>query len=135
MTSVHLRLLALSSVALVSGCGLVAPGACTTDFRFGLVVYVQDSVTGAWAASGARLLTEDAKGVADAGDQYFSAFPADRPELDPQPLLGAGERAGTYRVTVRKAGYADWVRTGVRVTEDECHVRQVELLARLKPAR
>src|SRR5688572_21275483 len=35
---------------------------------------------------------------------------------------GPFERPGTYTITVRRAGYSTEVRSGVRVTSDECHV-------------
>ena len=98
---------------------------CTMQFSFGLNVYVKDSLTGAWAASGATLVSRDAQ-YADS-----SSVPSNRSDLDSLPLLGAGERAGVYLVTVRKAGYVDWVQRDVRVTADECHVNSVKLTARL----
>lgn len=51
--------LALGRAVFAAGCSLVdgGLGGCTADFRYGLAVYVKDSSTGAWAASGARLLT------------------------------------------------------------------------------
>lgn len=118
----------------LTGCALLddGPQVCTADFRFGLAVYVKDSSTGAWAASGARLLTDLAGTPVDTAQSFPTAFPAGQPSLDSMPLLGAGERAGVYRVTVRKAGYADWLRAGVRVTEDECHVRPTTLTAQLQ---
>src|SRR5918993_476422 len=120
-------------LAVCSACGLFdnLGVACTTDFRFGLAVHVKDSSTGAWAASGARLLTYLQSTPVDTGTSFGTAYPPGRPDLDSMPLVGAGERPGTYRVIVRKPGYIDWVRTGVRVTSDECHVRQVELTALL----
>ncbi|MFN2382919.1 MAG: hypothetical protein ABR559_01490, partial [Gemmatimonadota bacterium] len=48
-------------------------------------------------------------------------------------LGGAFERPGTYAVTVRKPGYREWRVTGVSVTSDACHVRPVQLQARLVP--
>lgn len=127
---------AAAGAALVaSSCGLVDPTICTSDFRFGLAVYVKDSSTGAWAASGARLFSDIGGTSVDSGTMFPTAFPANRPDLDSLPLGGAGERAGVYRVRVQKAGYVDWVRTGVRVTEDECHVRRTVLTARLQAAR
>lgn len=102
------------------------PVYCTENFVWGLQVSVQDSATGAPSASGAQLIARD--GVyADT-----SSFPPNRPDLDDQPLVGAGEREGTYMVTVRKAGFLDWERTNVVVTADECHVRPVALTARLE---
>lgn len=68
------------------------------------------------------------------GDTFPSAFPAGQPALDSMPLLGAGERAGIYRVIVRKPGYAEWIGAAI-VTEDECHVRPTTLTARLQPQR
>jgi len=49
--------------------------------------------------------------------------------------LNTYEREGTDTITVRRAGYATWTRTGVTVTRDECHVRPVTVTARLQPAR
>ena len=121
-------------LTIVSGCGILdqAPTVCTSDFRFGLSVYVRDSVTGIFAASGAQLLTEVNGIVVDSGNRYPNTYPPNQRALDSLPLWGAGERAGVFRVTIRKPGYADWIRTGVRVTEDECHVRRTTLTARIQ---
>ena len=101
---------------------------CTADFRYGLMVYVQDSVTGASVASGATLVARES----DFEDTF--TYPDGRPDLNTQPLLSAGERAGTYQVTVTKAGYAPWARSNVTITSNVCHVNQTELTARLQPA-
>jgi hypothetical protein len=98
---------------------------CTQQYAYGIAVYVKDSLTGAWAGSGATLVNRDAQ-YADS-----STVPLNRADLDSLPLLGAGERAGVYLVTVRKAGYVDWVRRDVRVSANECHVISVTLTARL----
>jgi hypothetical protein len=60
------------------------------------------------------------------------AFPAGRPDLDSLGLPGAGEHPGVFQVTVRKSGYRDWVRSGVEVTADKCHVRRTDLTALLQ---
>lgn len=83
-------------------------------------------------ASGARLFTYLGGTQVDAGNTVASAPTPDRPDLDAQPLLGAGERQGMYQVIVRKPGHADWVR-GILVTGDRCHVKTVELTALLRP--
>jgi hypothetical protein len=129
-------LAALVLSVLTYGCGLVDDGlrVCTAEFRFGLAVFVKDSSTGAWAASGARLLTYIQDTPVDTANTFPSAFPAGQPALDSMPLLGAGERAGVYRVIVRKPGYAEWIGAAI-VTEDECHVRRTNLTARLQPQR
>lgn len=45
----------------------------------------------------------------------------------------AYERAGTYSIRVQKAGYKDWVKTGVRVRQGTCHVKTVTLDVRMTP--
>lgn len=122
-------LLALCAFAL-GACDTVdgLPVACTANFVWGLHVTVQDSVTGGPSASGAQLIARDAA-YADT-----SSYPPNRPDLDNLPLVAAGEREGTYTVTVRKPGFVDWERRDVVVTADECHVRPVALTALLKRA-
>lgn len=95
---------------------------CTASFAYGISVQVQDSVSGAAAASGARLVLRDGAYV-ETVDQSLGGV----------SLSGAGERPGLYSVTVEKTGYHDWTRTNVRVTADECHVQGVSLTARLQP--
>lgn len=113
------------AAAAITGCDLPFTRACTTDFRYGVVVEVRDSVTGAPAAAGARLVVRDGA-YADTSDQL--------PFTEPLMLQAAGERGGRYDLTVQKPDYRDWTRTGVRVWEDGCHVIPVRLEARLQPA-
>lgn len=119
-----------TAVLALSACDIVESGGpiCTGQFVSGLQVSVQDSVTGAPVASGATLTT------ADGSYRDTVSVPAHRPDLDGHVLLAAGERPGTYDVTVSKTGYLDWQRSNVVVTADECHVIPVEITARLKPA-
>ena len=125
-----IRLFLALAMLTATGCDLLdnPEFICTANFVFGLEVTVQDSSTGAPAASGAQLIARDGAWADTVG------FPADRPDLDGLPLVSAGERAGTYAVTVRKAGFRDWQRSGIVVTADECHVHPVKLTARLQPA-
>ena len=126
MKGIRLPLVLL--LGTVASCNLVTGDrACTADFRYGLAVGVRDSATDAAIASGATLITVDQKGSTDS-----VSFPLNRADLDPLSLPGAGEHAGTFLVTVRKTGYRDWVRSGVRVTSDECHVRLTSLTALLQ---
>ncbi len=90
-------------------------------------VVVNDSASGAPAASGARLVVRDGT-YADS-----TAFPAGHPEVDSMPLYGAENRPGIYEVTVRKAGYRDWLRSGVKVTQGQCYVNTARLTALLQP--
>ncbi|HTK54415.1 MAG TPA: hypothetical protein VL308_21130 [Gemmatimonadaceae bacterium] len=123
----RLLLCAALLTTLVS-CNLVTgERTCTTEFRFGLAVFVKDSATGIGAASGATLVTVDQHGSVDS-----TAFPPNRTDLDPTAIYGAGEHAGTFVVTLRKPGYRDWVRSGVKVTSDGCHVRLTTITALLQ---
>ena len=119
----------LLAALVVAACDLTTgtPG-CTREARWGLTVNVHDSLTGAPTASGAELVAHDAA-FADT-----VSVPPNRPDLDAEPLQSATERPGVYTVTVRKAGFVDWVRSGVVVTAGECHVETVVLTARLQRA-
>lgn len=99
---------------------------CTDEFRPGLVVYVKDSVTKAGVASGASLV------VREGSYKDSVAAPNSSPDVDNYPLLAAGERSGTYQVTVLKTGYTAWVKNNVLVTSNRCHVNTVNLTALLQ---
>ncbi len=116
-------LLALAAGA--AGCDILAPTVCTTEARWGIVVYVKDAVTGAPAEAGAT-------GIARSGPYADSMSIA--PGASSGGFIGlATERPGYYQVTVRKAGYRDWTAPTVRVSADRCHVHTVTLTASLQP--
>ena len=48
---------------------------------------------------------------------------------------GAYERPGHYVVNVEADAYRSWTMADVEITADICHIRTVELTARLQPAR
>lgn len=117
----------LSVLALaVSGCSIVAPKSCTTSFVYGLAIVVKDSISTAGIASGATALARDGTFVDSV------SVPANRPVLDSEALLLAGQRGGTYTVTVRKSGYHDWTRLNVQVATGPCHPLPVTLTALLQ---
>ena len=121
--SLLLGVLPVALPLMVAACNSTEenPVACTTEARAAINVDVRDSLTGQPAAAGAI-------GVAAEGSyaDTLDAFSA-------TSLGGAYERAGTYAVTVRKPGYREWRRDGVVVTSDPCHIRPVQLQARLVP--
>ena len=108
------------------GCSGSPSGVCTLEFRYGLSVYVTDSLTGTATASGASLV------VRDGPFKDSVSHPSGRPEFDASPLLTAGERAGTYQISVSKPGYLPWSRSNVRITANECHVNPVSVTALLQ---
>ena len=112
-------ILGVAAVSFLTACEQ-GPQACTAIFAYGLSVQVEDSV------SGARLASEVAV-TADDGD-YHEVLQT----VDSVSFFGAGERAGSYTVRVIKDGYAPWEKSGVVVTKDECHVKGVAVVAKLR---
>jgi hypothetical protein len=113
-------------LALLTGCrdSTNASPVCTMIFVYGLSVEVRDAVTGAGIAAGA---------VVVARDGTYSETLESGP-VDSVAVHGAGERAGTYTITVTRPGYAGWSSPPVTVTADQCHVLPVLVTARLTPA-
>jgi len=114
-------LLAVSSV--LSGC----TGAdCTSILLWGISVTIVDGATG-------NRFTGDVTVTVTDGSYTETESP---PLLPAGPRVSnlAGERPGTYRVEVRAPGYVTWIRTNVRVRQDDCHVRTVHLTAELEPS-
>jgi hypothetical protein len=94
------------------------PTVCTDEARPALDVTVTSATTGAPVV--ATVIARDgafADSMSTAGPYFTSLW----------------ERAGTYDVTVRAAGYATWTRSDVKVAKDQCHVKTVHLDARLTP--
>lgn len=116
--------------ALLAGLALLAFVACkdtskltcTPEWVYGLHVEVRDAATNHAAADGALIIARDGSYV-DTLDVQSDALLA----------LGAGERAGTYSLTIAKSGYQPWQSEGIQVTRDECHVTPVVIRADLLP--
>lgn len=113
---------ALAVALLAGGCrqlpvddGIV----CTAQFVYGISATVSDAATGADITPGSYL-------VVRAGS-YVDSVTAGPGSF----LAAAGERPGTYSVTIGRLGYSSFHQTGVVVTHDLCHVRPVRLEARL----
>jgi hypothetical protein len=95
---------------------------CTDKYVFGISVSPIDSATAAPVSQNVRLIAVSGSYV----------------EVDSEPFLpgvfaAAGERRGTYDLTVEATGYRTWARAGVVVTGDQCHVHPVHLQAALQP--
>ena len=94
--------------------------ACTSEFRYGLSVMVTDSISGALVNAPADFYLRDGAYV-DSARAHPSGY-----------WMSAGERAGTYELTVRAQGYREWTRSGIVVTRGICHVDGVSVTARLQ---
>jgi hypothetical protein len=94
---------------------------CSFTAEPGLIVTVVDSVTN-------QNITPGASAVARQGF-YVDSVPA-QPNATSIPL--AYNRGGIYNLTVHKAGYRDWNKTGVPVIGSSCGIRgSVAVTARL----
>jgi hypothetical protein len=99
---------------------------CTEEARPALLVGLTDSIV-----PNTTILT-NVSVVARDGTYRDSVFRASPSAPPPNELLAlAYERAGTYEVTVNATGYRPWVRSGIVVQRDPCHVVTVPLTARL----
>lgn len=122
-------LAACAAVASVS-CGGSGPSvACTDELRAVIQVDVIDSITGKPAAAGTTVLlrgtTRDSIAVPSTPDTVLTAH------VWYENIV----KAGTYSVTVSKAGYSEWVRSGISVQADACHVTTHEVLTAKLQAR
>jgi hypothetical protein len=103
--------------------------ACTEILVYGLSVTVRDSVTHIPAGRQALAVAQD--GAYTETLQFLGEFNP----TDSLTFVGAAERAGTYQITVTKAGYQTWTRGGVPVRADVCHVLPVAVEVRLQPVQ
>lgn len=118
-----MRFVAALAAALALACndGVVGPGpVCTADFRYGLSITVLDG-SGAPAAEGSIGMARD--GVYEETLDILGA----------ETMAGAGERPGTYDITISRTGHMTWSAENVTVMADECHVIPVSLEANLIP--
>lgn len=111
----------------LSGCESLGLGrACTDEPVAGIMLTVVDSASGEQLEFGeVTVLVRDGT-YRDSVSIPESGAPA--------VFLLASDRPGTYEVSVTADEYEDWASGSVVVVEDACHVRTVEVLARLQPA-
>lgn len=109
-----------AALLAAAGCSQQQSPVCTALYAYGL------SVTALAASTGDSLPVTPSGSVRDGSYSDTMTVLGNR-------LMGAGERAGTYDITVTAPGYAPWDTTGIVVTADECHVRGVHLTAALRP--
>ena len=104
---------------LLTGCDDVA--------ALGLGVSVVDAVSNVSLVNGTTVFVQDgafSDSVTVVGDSSLTFSPR---------IWMLPERAGTYAIDVRHAGYRDWTASGVRIVKDGCHVTPVLVDAQLVP--
>lgn len=95
---------------------------CTLQFVYGLNVVVLDATSGQPLVEGVLV-----KAVDGPYQETLELIPG----LE-YSFAGAGERAGTYIVTVTKAGYQTYTSIPIIVTRDVCHVIPQSLTVNLQ---
>lgn len=101
--------------------------ACSANYVYGLSLEVRNAVSGAPITDSASVVIRDGSYV----ESYGYLGPAGQPLSG--RLSAAGERPGTYSISIRKAGFAPYDTTGIKVTGDVCHVHGVQVIAELQP--
>src|SRR5262245_43090242 len=96
---------------------------CTLEARAAISVQPVDSRTGEVLSGPTILILSEGTFADTVHATTSSTIPV---------ISGAYERAGTYSILVRHPGYRDYVRTGVTVTRDECHVKPVRITAEME---
>lgn len=104
---------------------------CTQEARAGITIGVQDSVTGSAGPFGN--VSYVAKDTSAYRDSTFIATVTTQVSGSLFLVGLAYEHVGKYTVTVTAAGYRPWIKTGVVVAKDACHVIGVSLTAKLTP--
>lgn len=110
MKRLRCALVSLVFVLVSSACGGDDGVSCTTEFRYSVLLGVQDASTGT-ALAGVEI------------EYTIDGGPIRTLACDAACTLG-GEEAGVFRITARKAGYRDAQQTVV-VERDVCHVHTV----------
>jgi hypothetical protein len=117
-------IISLCLLLSVGGCGLVEGSACDDSVRPAIRLSVVDSLTGGPITAPELIAKASTSSYMDSV-RVSSADAANEVQL-------AFEHAGTFTVDVTAAGYVAWRRTGIRVTEGDCHVRTASVVARLR---
>ena len=112
---------ALSIVGAGSLVGCLDTQACTTEFRYGVSATVRSARDGS-PVVGATLVLVDGS-----YRETMSAFGI------PGSYAGAGERAGTYTLSVTAPGFASPATRTLVVAGGECHVNGVPVTIDLTP--
>lgn len=110
--------------AAVLGCASCGSGGeCPAVVEPAIIVTIRDAET-------FRPLADEARGSIRDGAYLDSLRP-----YQPNVSRAAGDqREGTYAVEIRRSGYQEWTRAGVRVVRDGCFLRTQRITADLVTA-
>jgi hypothetical protein len=128
---VKVIVLSLLGLSLILGCKEVTTKdgdviICTTEYVPALSIDVFDKETGLPNACGVTVVVQDGDYIEEISNEAGNNCQEDF------TFKAAGERAGTYDITVSKEGYIDWVHYDTEVTENICHVNTISVQAYLE---
>jgi len=112
-------LLSMAATASLPGC--LDTQACTGEYRFGVNVTLRNASSGAPVAGATVVIAEGS---------YRETLSTIGP---PGSYAGAGEREGSYTLSVAAPGYVSPAPRTVVVTGGECHVNGVSVTIDLTP--
>ncbi len=117
-----LFLAAMSAGLSIGDCITIIPGpvACTQEYVYGLSVTVLNE-EGGQSITGATLTLRE------------GSYTEVMEEGSPGVYIGAGERAGSYTLTIEKTGFEDRAIGNLVVTANECHVIPLARTYTLQP--
>lgn len=96
---------------------------CTDQFVYGLHVSVKNAMTNAVLQEGVLVKATDGSYVETLQTEVNSSI----------VFVGAGERAGSYILTVTKDGYETFTSEVIMLKRDECHIISKEVTVALQP--
>ncbi len=99
------------------------PIICTLEFVYGLNVVVLDAVTQQPLVDGVQVVAVDGS----YREVLYNLSGVDN------TFFGAGERLGTYTITVTKEGYQTFIAPPIDVPANICHVITQSLTVNLQP--
>lgn len=98
------------------------PIVCTDQYVYGLTIIVLDATTG-----NPIFQDVEVKAVDGAYQEILQLVPG----LE-YTFVGAGERTGTYTITVTKEGFQTYTSVPITLTSDACHVIPQSLTVHLQ---
>jgi hypothetical protein len=121
-------LAALAVLVTLSSCKRLTDPICSIDTAWALEISLADSLTGQTGPFHTLSLV-----AVDGGwrDSMYVGTVGPNPDQNLYRL--ARERPGNYAVTVRADGYRPWIKSGILVEGDECHVFPATVRVRLAP--
>lgn len=87
------------------------PITCTAEFVYGLNITLKDATT-------SNIINTDVEVIATDGNYKETLMT----NVGISSYLGAGERAGTYIVTITSSKYQTFTSNPITLTSNECHV-------------